>query len=192
MWFTSPRTSGMQCCSPFVRLSSIRARSVRLSLGCTCRHHRGRAASRTSSLRKLQKSKLVLRRISATSLVQLCALDCHGRLYMVDSSPSGKPAFDKITGYIHKAKEAGGEILIGGSGTSPTVSRFHSSLPILSSADDSKGYFVQPTVILTKDPRSITMREEIFGPVVTVRCIISISRCAHLRTDEWGLSGLCV
>jgi 1-pyrroline-5-carboxylate dehydrogenase len=62
----------------------------------------------------------------------------------------GKPAFDKITGYIQKAKEAGGEILIGGSG------------------DDSKGYFVQPTVILTKDPLSITIREEIFGPVVTV------------------------
>lgn len=39
----------------------------------------------------------------------------------------------------------------------------------ISSADDSKGYFVQPTVILTKDPKSITMREEIFGPVVTVR-----------------------
>ena len=36
------------------------------------------------------------------------------------------------------------------------------------SADDSKGFFVQPTVILTKDPRSITMKEEIFGPVVTV------------------------
>ncbi|TFY79741.1 hypothetical protein EWM64_g4267 [Hericium alpestre] len=62
----------------------------------------------------------------------------------------GKPAFEKITGYIAKAKEAGGEVLIGGTG------------------DDSKGYFVQPTVILTKDPKSITMREEIFGPVITV------------------------
>ncbi|KAH9983212.1 delta-1-pyrroline-5-carboxylate dehydrogenase [Russula compacta] len=62
----------------------------------------------------------------------------------------GKPAFDKITGYIQKAREAGGEILIGGN------------------ADGSKGYFVHPTVILTKEPRSITMREEIFGPVVTV------------------------
>ncbi|KAI9508151.1 delta-1-pyrroline-5-carboxylate dehydrogenase [Russula earlei] len=62
----------------------------------------------------------------------------------------GKPAFDKIIGYIQKAKDAGGEILIGGS------------------ADDSKGYFVQPTIILTKDPESVTMREEIFGPVVTV------------------------
>ncbi|KAG8804724.1 1-pyrroline-5-carboxylate dehydrogenase [Serendipita sp. 398] len=62
----------------------------------------------------------------------------------------GKPGFDKIVGYIEKAKQEGGEILCGGS------------------ADDSKGFFVQPTVILTKDPKSITMREEIFGPVVTV------------------------
>ena len=35
--------------------------------------------------------------------------------------------------------------------------------------DDSTGYFVQPTVILTKDPKSVTMVEEIFGPVLTVR-----------------------
>ncbi|KZT29481.1 delta-1-pyrroline-5-carboxylate dehydrogenase 1 [Neolentinus lepideus HHB14362 ss-1] len=62
----------------------------------------------------------------------------------------GKPAFDKITGYIQKAKEAGGEILIGGT------------------ADDSTGYFVQPTVILSKDPRSVTFVEEIFGPVLSV------------------------
>ena len=34
--------------------------------------------------------------------------------------------------------------------------------------DDSKGFFVQPTVILTKDPHSVTMVEEIFGPVITV------------------------
>ena len=34
--------------------------------------------------------------------------------------------------------------------------------------DDSVGYFVQPTVILTKDPKSVTMVEEIFGPVLTV------------------------
>ncbi|KAB5594189.1 1-pyrroline-5-carboxylate dehydrogenase [Ceratobasidium theobromae] len=62
----------------------------------------------------------------------------------------GKPAFDKITGYIQKAKEAGGEVLIGGG------------------SDGSKGYFIQPTVILTKDPKSVTMVEEIFGPVLTV------------------------
>ncbi|KAF7291018.1 Delta-1-pyrroline-5-carboxylate dehydrogenase [Mycena chlorophos] len=62
----------------------------------------------------------------------------------------GQPAFDKIISYIQKAKDAGGEVLIGGTG------------------DESKGYFVQPTVIQTKDPRSVTMVEEIFGPVITV------------------------
>ncbi|KAG2115898.1 Aldehyde/histidinol dehydrogenase [Suillus discolor] len=59
----------------------------------------------------------------------------------------GRPAHDKIIGFIQKAKDAGGEVLIGGTG------------------DDSKGYFIQPTVILTKDPESVTMKEEIFGPV---------------------------
>lgn len=34
--------------------------------------------------------------------------------------------------------------------------------------DDSVGYFIQPTVILTKNPKSITMVEEVFGPVLTV------------------------
>lgn len=62
----------------------------------------------------------------------------------------GRPAYDKILGYIQKAKDAGGEVLIGGTG------------------DDSKGYFIQPTVILSKDPKSVTLVEEIFGPVVTV------------------------
>src|SRR5688572_21766452 len=34
--------------------------------------------------------------------------------------------------------------------------------------DNSKGYFIEPTVIVSKDPQSVTMCEEIFGPVVTV------------------------
>jgi 1-pyrroline-5-carboxylate dehydrogenase len=109
---------------------------------------------------------------------------------VVNCSPSGKPAFDKIIGYIQKAKEAGGEVLIGGNGALPTVLRFDIDSIISPSGDDSKGYFVQPTVILTKDPRSVTMSEEIFGPVVTVRCIICLR--AYLRADEWGLTGLRV
>ncbi|OYZ00322.1 MAG: 1-pyrroline-5-carboxylate dehydrogenase [Sphingobacteriia bacterium 28-36-52] len=32
----------------------------------------------------------------------------------------------------------------------------------------AKGYFVEPTVIVTKDPKSVTMCEEIFGPVLTI------------------------
>lgn len=65
-------------------------------------------------------------------------------------SYSNEASFDKITGLIAKAKEAGGEILVGGT------------------ADKSKGYFVNPTVIVTKDPKSVTMVSEIFGPVITV------------------------
>jgi 1-pyrroline-5-carboxylate dehydrogenase len=64
---------------------------------------------------------------------------------------SGRPAYDKILGYVQKAKDAGGEVIAGGTG------------------DDSKGFFIQPTVIVSKDPRSVTFVEEIFGPVVTVR-----------------------
>jgi 1-pyrroline-5-carboxylate dehydrogenase len=60
-------------------------------------------------------------------------------------------AFDKIMGYIAKARESSAaEIVYGGKG------------------DKSKGYFIEPTVILTRDPHFITMEEEIFGPVITV------------------------
>jgi 1-pyrroline-5-carboxylate dehydrogenase len=60
-------------------------------------------------------------------------------------------AFDSITGYIEKArKNPMNEIIAGG--------RY----------DKSKGYFIEPTVIVTQDPSSITMCEEIFGPVLTV------------------------
>ena len=60
-------------------------------------------------------------------------------------------AFDKIAGYIERAKEnPKNEIIVGGG------------------HDKSKGYFIEPTVILTSDPSSVTMVEEIFGPVLTV------------------------
>jgi 1-pyrroline-5-carboxylate dehydrogenase len=60
-------------------------------------------------------------------------------------------SFDKITGYIAKAKEdASASILVGGE------------------FDKSKGYFIHPTIIETKDPKYVTMCEEIFGPVLTL------------------------
>lgn len=60
-------------------------------------------------------------------------------------------AFDSITGYIEKARQNPmNDIIAGGH------------------YDKSKGYFIEPTVILTKDPSSLTMCEEIFGPVVTI------------------------
>lgn len=63
---------------------------------------------------------------------------------------STQASYDKCMSYVSKAKEAGGEIVFGGSG------------------DDSTGFYVKPTVILTKDPKSVTMVDEIFGPVLTV------------------------
>ncbi len=62
-----------------------------------------------------------------------------------------KRAFDKISGFIDYAKEsADAEIIAGGN------------------YDGSKGYFIEPTVILAKDPKFKTMCEEIFGPVMTI------------------------
>ncbi|KRO88066.1 MAG: L-glutamate gamma-semialdehyde dehydrogenase [Bacteroidetes bacterium] len=62
-----------------------------------------------------------------------------------------KGSFDKIVTYIELAKnDKESEILIGGD------------------YDDSKGYFISPTVILTTNPKFTTMQEEIFGPVVTI------------------------
>jgi len=60
-------------------------------------------------------------------------------------------AFDSITGYIERARANPlNEIIAGGK------------------YDKSKGYFIEPTVIVTKDPLSLTMCEEIFGPVITI------------------------
>lgn len=60
-------------------------------------------------------------------------------------------AFDKIASYIDRAKSNDmNEIIAGGN------------------YDKSKGYFIEPTVVVSKDPQSLTMCEEIFGPVVTI------------------------
>ena len=60
-------------------------------------------------------------------------------------------SFDKITNYINTAKgNKDVEIIAGGN------------------SDKSKGYFVEPTVIVSKDPKYVTMCEEIFGPVLTL------------------------
>jgi|TARA_B100001079_G_scaffold69773_1_gene59538 1-pyrroline-5-carboxylate dehydrogenase len=62
-----------------------------------------------------------------------------------------KSAFDTISSYIDYAKDhKDAEIISGG--------RY----------DDSKGYFIEPTTILTTDPYFKTMTEEIFGPVLTI------------------------
>ncbi len=60
-------------------------------------------------------------------------------------------AFDSIAAYIDQAKESTTAEIISGGGY-----------------DKSKGYFIEPTVILAKDPTFVTMCEEIFGPVITI------------------------
>ncbi len=60
-------------------------------------------------------------------------------------------AFDKIKGYIDDVRASdNAEVIIGGK------------------CDDSVGYFIEPTVVLSKDPKSTTMVQEIFGPVLTI------------------------
>ena len=60
-------------------------------------------------------------------------------------------AFDSIASYIDFAKNNNNAEIIAGGGY-----------------DKSKGYFIEPTVIVTKDPKFKTMCEEIFGPVITI------------------------
>ena len=60
-------------------------------------------------------------------------------------------AFDSISEYIDFAKkDKNAEIIAGGN------------------YDKTKGYFIEPTIIVTKDPKFKTMCEEIFGPVITI------------------------
>jgi len=60
-------------------------------------------------------------------------------------------SFDKLKGFIDRARvDEDAEVIYGGD------------------CEKSKGYFVQPTVILAKKADYITMKEELFGPVVTV------------------------
>ncbi|HPR73924.1 MAG TPA: L-glutamate gamma-semialdehyde dehydrogenase [Bacteroidales bacterium] len=85
-------------------------------------------------------------------------------------------AFDKIMSYIIKAKNSKDvKIIFGGNG------------------DKTKGYFIEPTVIVTKDPHFITMEEEIFGPVMTIfvyedkRYEETLKLCDE--TSPYGLTG---
>ena len=60
-------------------------------------------------------------------------------------------AFDKISGYIDYIKtQDDAEIVVGGN------------------YDKSKGYFIEPTVVVTSNAKFRTMCEEIFGPVLTI------------------------
>ena len=87
-----------------------------------------------------------------------------------------RKAFDKIKGYIEAAKRAPGvKVLFGGG------------------ADDTDGYFIDPTVLEVQDPSYRTMCEEIFGPVLTVHAYSATRWTETLRlvdqTSPYALTG---
>ncbi len=84
--------------------------------------------------------------------------------------------FDKMASYIDQAKkDADTEIVVGGN------------------YDKSKGWFIEPTVILTKDPKYTTMCTELFGPILTVYVYEDAKweETLHLvdETSIYGLTG---
>lgn len=85
-------------------------------------------------------------------------------------------AFDKIVSYIEYARlDKDSEIIYGGK------------------YDKSVGYFIEPTVILTRNPKMKTMQEEIFGPVLTIYVYDDEDWKASLdlvnETSEYALTG---
>ncbi len=85
-------------------------------------------------------------------------------------------SFDKISTYIKNAKSSkDAEVIMGGN------------------CDKKKGYFIEPTVILTKSPNYVTMREEIFGPVMTIYVFpdSEFTKTLELvdKTSEYALTG---
>ena len=85
-------------------------------------------------------------------------------------------AFDRIAQYIDFVKEqSDAEIIVGGG------------------YDKSKGYFIEPTIVLTSNPKFRTLCEEIFGPVITIYVYEPKDWKATLElvdnTSEYALTG---
>ena len=85
-------------------------------------------------------------------------------------------SFDKLASFIDQAKkDADAEIIIGGN------------------YDKSKGYFIEPTVIVTTNPKYATMETELFGPVITIYVYEDAKWAETLtlvdQTSEYALTG---
>ena len=85
-------------------------------------------------------------------------------------------SFDKLARYIDQAKnDSDAEVIMGGN------------------YDKSKGYFIEPTVILTTNPKYNTMCTELFGPVVTIYIYEDANWSETLKlvdeTSEYALTG---
>ncbi|WP_100402030.1 L-glutamate gamma-semialdehyde dehydrogenase [Bacillus sp. FJAT-42315] len=83
-------------------------------------------------------------------------------------------AFDKVMSYAKLGHEEG-RVLTGGEG------------------DDSKGYFVQPTIVADVDPKARLMQEEIFGPVVAFAKAKDFDHALEIANNtEYGLTGAVI
>ena len=87
-----------------------------------------------------------------------------------------KGAFDRLASTIEQVKiDSEAEIVAGGG------------------YDDSKGYFVEPTVVITSDPQYSTMKKELFGPLVTIYIYPDSEWSKTLslvdKTSEYALTG---
>ena len=85
-------------------------------------------------------------------------------------------SFDKLASFIDQAKkDADAEIIVGGN------------------YDKSKGYFIEPTVIVTTNPKYATMETELFGPVITIYVYEDAKWAETLtlvdQTSEYALTG---
>jgi 1-pyrroline-5-carboxylate dehydrogenase len=84
-----------------------------------------------------------------------------------------RKAFQSITGYVRAADGQGARVIAGGK------------------SSDSEGYFVWPTLVLADDPQHKLMREEIFGPVVTIHLYKDYDKVLELvdRGSPYALTG---
>ena len=85
-------------------------------------------------------------------------------------------SFDKLVGFIEQAKkDTNAEIIVGGN------------------YDKSVGYFIEPTIIVTTNPKYATMETELFGPVMTIYVYEDAAWETTLQlvdqTSEYALTG---
>jgi 1-pyrroline-5-carboxylate dehydrogenase len=85
-------------------------------------------------------------------------------------------SFDKLASYIDQAKkDSDAEIIVGGN------------------YDKSVGYFIEPTIIVTTNPKYTTMETELFGPIITIYVYEDANWSATLKlvdtTSEYALTG---
>jgi 1-pyrroline-5-carboxylate dehydrogenase len=83
-------------------------------------------------------------------------------------------SYNKIMSYIEIGKEEG-KLLAGGEG------------------DDSKGYFIQPTIFADVDEKARLMQEEIFGPVLAICKARDFDHMMEIANNtEYGLTGALI